>query len=49
MDVQQLKVIIKNHISLFNNNIDYNDGWFLGRNRCKHLLVIDDEKEGDSE
>jgi len=38
----------KSH-TLFNNNIDYNDGWFLGRNRCKHLLVIDEEKEGDSE
>jgi len=29
--------------SLFNNDKDYNDGWFLGRNRCKHLLVLDEE------
>ncbi len=36
----------KSH-TLFNNNKDYNDGWFLGRNRCKHLLVIDEEKEGE--
>ena len=28
---------------LFNNNNDYNHGWFLGRNRCKHLLVLDEE------
>ena len=28
---------------LFNNNNDYNNGWFLGRNRCKHLLVIEDK------
>ena len=28
---------------LFNNNKDYNDGWFLGRNRCKHILVLDEE------
>ncbi|WP_295418475.1 hypothetical protein [Sulfurovum sp.] len=28
---------------LFKNNNDYNNGWFLGRNRCKHLLVIEDE------
>ena len=32
----------------FNEYEDYKDGWFLGRNRCKHLLVIDDETEGDS-
>jgi hypothetical protein len=33
---------------LFNNRQDYNDGWFLGRNRCKHLLVIkEDEKIKD--
>ncbi len=29
--------------TLFNNDKDYNDGWFLGRNRCKHLLVLDEE------
>jgi hypothetical protein len=34
----------KSH-SLFNNDKDYNDGWFLGRNRCKHLLVIEEELE----
>ncbi len=33
---------VKNH-KLFNNNDDYNDGWFLGRNRCKDLLVIEEE------
>ncbi len=26
---------------LFKNNKDYNDGWFLGRNRCRVLLVVD--------
>jgi hypothetical protein len=34
----------KSH-KLFNNDNDYNDGWFLGRNRCKHLLVLDVDKE----
>lgn len=29
--------------SLFNNDKDYNDGWFLGRNKCKDLLVLDEE------
>jgi len=28
-------------------NYDYKDGWFLGRNRCKHLLVLDTSMEGD--
>jgi len=32
----------KSH-TLFNNDQDYNDGWFLGRNRCRHLLVVEDE------
>jgi len=32
----------KSH-TLFNNDKDYNDGWFLGRNRCRHLLVVDDK------
>jgi hypothetical protein len=32
----------KNHY-LFKNNVDYNDGWFLGRNRCKSLLIVEDE------
>lgn len=31
----------KSHI-LFKNNMDYNNGWFLGRNRCKHLLKINE-------
>lgn len=30
----------KSH-TLFNNDKDYYDGWFLGRNRCRDLLVID--------
>jgi len=30
----------KSH-KLFNNNFNYNQGWFLGRNRCRPLLVID--------
>ena len=33
----------KSH-TLFNNDQNYHDGWFLGRNRCKHLLIIGDEK-----
>jgi len=34
----------KNH-TLFNNDTDYNTGWFLGRNRCIPLFKIDkDEK-----
>lgn len=33
----------KSHI-FFNNDQDYYDGWFLGRNRCKDLLVIDEKK-----
>ncbi|MDQ7046500.1 MAG: hypothetical protein Q9M39_02375 [Sulfurovum sp.] len=32
----------------FNDYKDYKDGWFLGRNRCKHLLVIDTEIEKNS-
>jgi hypothetical protein len=34
----------KSH-TLFNNDQSYNDGWFLGRNRCRHLLVIEDDKK----
>lgn len=34
----------KSH-TLFNNNRDYNSGWFLGRNRCRHLLIIREEKK----
>ncbi len=38
----------KSH-TLFNSNQGYNDGWFLGRNRCKHLLIVDvDEKIWES-
>jgi hypothetical protein len=33
----------KSH-TLFNNNSDYNNGWFLGRSRCRKLLVIVEEK-----
>lgn len=29
----------------FKNDIDYNDGWFLARNRCKHLLIVEDENQ----
>ncbi len=36
-------VYTKSH-TLFNNDQNYNNGWFLGRNRCRHLLVIVDEK-----
>jgi hypothetical protein len=37
-------VYTKSH-TLFNNDDYYNDGWFLGRNKCRHLLVIEDEKK----
>ena len=30
----------KSH-KLFNEDFNYNQGWFLGRNRCRPLLVID--------
>jgi len=37
----------KKQHTLFKYSEDYEDGWFLGRNRCKHLLVLDDDvKEG---
>ena len=36
-------VYTKSH-TLFNNDQNYNNGWFLGRNRCKHLLIVEDEK-----
>jgi hypothetical protein len=32
----------------FNNDQNYNHGWFLGRNRCRHLLVIEDEKNEET-
>ncbi|HEY9189724.1 MAG TPA: hypothetical protein VIM88_02565 [Sulfurovum sp.] len=35
----------KSH-TLFNTDQDYHDGWFLGRNRCRHLLVVEDENRG---
>ena len=31
----------KSH-TLFNRSIDYNNGWFLGRSRCRHLLVVEE-------
>jgi len=31
----------KSH-TLFKTADDYYDGWFLGRNRCRHLLVIEE-------
>ena len=31
----------KSH-KLFNTSMDYNNGWFLGRNRCRHLLVVEE-------
>lgn len=37
-------VYTKSH-KLFNSRQDYNDGWFLGRNRCKHLLVIEEDEK----
>jgi len=37
----------KSH-SLFRTNEDYHNGWFLGRSRCKNLLVVeDDTKKSD--
>jgi hypothetical protein len=27
----------------FQNKKEYSDGWFLGRNRCKHLLKINED------
>ena len=36
-------IYTKSH-TLFNNDQNYNNGWFLGRNRCKHLLIVEDEK-----
>ncbi len=32
----------KSHWS-FQNNKEYADGWFLGRNKCRHLLIIDEK------
>jgi hypothetical protein len=33
-------VYTKSH-KLFNQNIDYYNGWFKGRNKCRNLLRID--------
>ena len=30
---------------LFNTSRDYNNGWFLGRNRCRDLLILEKNKE----
>ena len=27
----------------FNESNEYNNGWFLGRNRCRDLLVVEEE------
>jgi len=27
---------------LFNNSSEYYKGWFIGRNRCRHLLRLDE-------
>ena len=29
---------------LFKKSDDYHNGWFLGRSRCKHLLVVEVEE-----
>ena len=34
----------KNH-TLFNNDTDYNNGWFLGRSRCIPLFKVDEDEE----
>ena len=31
----------KSH-NLFNTSIDYYNGWFLGRNRCRNLLIVEE-------
>ena len=35
-------VYTKSH-RLFNNSNDYYNGWFMGRNRCRGLLRIDED------
>ena len=32
----------KSHTS-FQNKKEYADGWFLGRNKCRHLLVVEEK------
>jgi hypothetical protein len=34
-------IYTKSH-RLFNNDNDYYQGWFIGRNKCRHLLKIDE-------
>ena len=34
-------IYTKSH-ALFNDDIDYYNGWFLGRKKCRHLLKIDE-------
>ena len=36
-------IYTKSH-TRFNNDQYYNDGWFLGRNKCRHLLVIENDE-----
>jgi len=38
----------KNH-TRFNNDEDYNTGWFLGRKRCISLLEIEEDNENNKE
>jgi len=38
------KGVYKKSHKHFNNNQYYNDGWFLGRNKCKDLLVIENDE-----
>jgi hypothetical protein len=39
------KGVYKKSHKLFNNNQHYSDGWFLGRNKCNHLLVIEEDEK----
>lgn len=34
----------KSHF-LFKNNNDYHQGWFLGRNKCRSLLVVEKDEQ----
>jgi hypothetical protein len=33
----------KENKKYFNPNNTYKNGWFIGRNKCRHLLVLDKE------
>jgi hypothetical protein len=33
----------KSH-KLFNNTTEYHNGWFAGRNKCRHLLLTNDNR-----